>query len=397
MLHFFGFYSNAQDCSISSVDVRSIKAIQTDSNIDFELFNHQVYFNPNCPQNDKLLVHLVGSFDIPESTSLLPTIASIHGYKVIALKYSNDVAAVSACADSADEDCYFNFRNEIVFGIDGSSQVDVDQSNAIINRLEKLLLHLDREYPTENWSQFISGTGDLNWSQILLSGHSQGGGHAAFMAQQFEVDRVLMFASPNDYSNFYSSPASWVSREGLTPSPRYFAFGNLFDEVVDFEKQFQVWTEMDLLMNVDSMNVDRLECNYNNAQLLYTRHTSGSGLAPNHSSVIRDEETPIGIEGPVFQPVWEYMLGVCQAVSTSEARVDGIKIFPNPAHDRIGVESDNGILSLEIFDISGNLITKEHFKSNPINLELELSQGMYFLRIKLASYKDVVFKKLLVN
>ena len=49
-----------QPCSSNSLVVRSIKAFNTDINIDWELQNHQVFVNTDCIPNNKLLLHLVG-------------------------------------------------------------------------------------------------------------------------------------------------------------------------------------------------------------------------------------------------------------------------------------------------------------------------------------------------
>ena len=50
----------------------------------------------------------------------------------------------------------------------------------------------------QNWGQFLSG-GSIQWDHIIISGHSQGGGHAAVIGISNPVRRVLMFASPNDH------------------------------------------------------------------------------------------------------------------------------------------------------------------------------------------------------
>jgi len=190
---------------------RSIKAITTDSSIEWELRNHQVYINPECSSNNKLLIHLVGTFDNPTSTTYLPMLATSNGYKVINLNYPNDISATTVCRTSSDIDCHWKFRQEIVFGTDESADVSVNGSNSIINRLEKLLIHLNDLYPLENWSNFLTESDEINWNEISISGHSQGGGHAAFIGKNFDVDRVLMFASPNEYSSFFSAPVSWIS------------------------------------------------------------------------------------------------------------------------------------------------------------------------------------------
>lgn len=78
--------SIAQSCSPDSLIVRDKKAFQTDNNIDWEIINHQIFINPDCVPNNKLLLHLVGTDDQPTSTTYFPTLAANNGFKVIVLK-----------------------------------------------------------------------------------------------------------------------------------------------------------------------------------------------------------------------------------------------------------------------------------------------------------------------
>jgi hypothetical protein len=388
-----------QTCSPDSLLLRSIKAIETDSNINWELQNHQVYINNDCTQNDKLVIHLVGTFGNPASTTYFPTLAANNGFKVINLKYPNGTAAVTACANSNDINCFQGYRQEIIFGVDSSSIVTVDENNCVINRIEKLVTYLNNNFPSENWDEFLSTPGNLNWSNIVVSGHSQGGGHAAFIAKQFEVNSALMFASPNDYSDFFSAPANWLSLPSATPDSNYFAFGNLFDNVVDFNKQFENWTAMNLLLQTDSTNVDHTTCNYNNSKVLYTKYETPTG-AGNHSAVITDDFTPLSGGTATFAPVWEYMLGLCEvATSVSETNdyPNNIRFFPNPTSSKVRIESSNKISKVEIFNLSGILLrTVRPFQEN-FELNVESYKGVIFLNMTLQDSKIERCERVIVN
>ncbi len=383
-----------QACSPDALIHRTIKAVATDSNIDWELQNHQIYINPDCIQKEKLVIHLVGSFDNPANTSYFPTLAANNGFKAINLKYPNNIAAVSTCADSEDAGCFEAYREEIIFGIDSHSELEVDENNCIINRIEKLLSHLDANFPAENWGDFLSTSGDINWSNIIVSGHSQGGGHAAFLAKGFELNRALMFAAPNDYSDFFSAPANWVSAPGMTANSNYFAFGNLFDNVVDFDKQFQIWEDMNLLMETDSTDVDNAFCNYNNSNVLYTL----SSFSSNHSNMIIDAATPLAAGIPVFTPVWEYMLGICEImspISDIEEENTSLNVFPNPSSSTVFVENDKIISRLEIYDFSGALLEVLEPQERHFQLNLSKYSGLLIFKISIQDTKEEVYK--LVN
>ncbi len=388
-----------QTCSPDSLMLRSIKAFDTDNNIDDESQEHQVFINPDCIQNNKLVLHLIGSFDDPVNTSFFPTLAANNGFKVIVLKYPNNIAAASACADSNNPFCFQNFREEIVYGTNSSNAVNVDESNSILNRFEKLLSYLDNSFPTESWGDFLTPSENINWSNILISGHSQGGGHAAFIAKQFDVNRALMFAAPNDFSDFFGTPANWVSAPGTTPDSNYYAFGNFFDNAVDFEKQFAVWNDMNLLSLADSTNVDQTTCNYNNSRILYTKFSSLSGIG-NHSSLIIDNLTPISAGIPTFTPVWEYMLGVCE-ITTLIAEINNtifdIKLFPNPTSSKVFIESKSNISTVEVFDLTGTLLKRIQPFQKSFHLNIESFKGVVLIKMTLEDSQNTVSKKVFVK
>ena len=385
----------SQPCSEEALLIREIKAIATCSDIDFELNNHQIFINPDCPSNDKLVVHLVGSFDNPANTQLFPSVAAKHGFKVINLKYPNGVATKLACQDSEDPDCFLNFRQEIVFGIESSDEVEVDQNNSIVNRLEKLLIHLQSEYPAEDWDDFLTESNEIKWSEILLSGHSQGGGHAAFIAKQFEVNRVIMFASPADYSQTFEASANWIFEPSATPDSSYFAFGNIFDNVVDYAVQYENWKNMNLLSESDSINVDSSKCNFNGSKILYSKRTPNG-----HSNLIIDNLTPLVDNVPVFTSVWEYMLGVCDKTSStltiSELEFT-LKTYPNPTTSNLVIESKELMSKVDVYDYSGRLLQSTYPNNNKLDIVLNPYKGLLILNIKLQSSNRVVIKKVIVE
>lgn len=390
----------AQSCSPDSLTLRTIKANDTDPNIQWELQSHQVFINPDCVPNDKLLIHLVGSFDNPARTTLFPTLAANNGYNVIVLKYPNGTAAVSACGNSADIDCFRRYREEIIFGVDSSSEVSVDINDCILNRIEKLISYLDNTFPDENWDNFLSAPGTIDWSQIVVSGHSQGGGHAAYIAKQFQVDRAIMFASPNDYSDHFSAPANWLSLPSATPDSNYYAFGNLFDEVVDADKQFANWTAMNLLSASDSILVDQADCDYNKAQVLYTRFDSGGGLSRNHSSVVIDEYTPLTVGTPTFTPVWEYMLGLCEGTTSLEGSQNDIHLitlFPNPASSSVRIESTALISAIDIYSSTGSLLRSIQPFQKSVEVNVESYSGLLFLRVMHRGSQNSAWKRIVVR
>lgn len=273
---------------------------------------HQIFYNPTSAQKNTLLLHLVGSGDTTGSTLLYPTLAANRGFHCINLDYRNGVSGQSACADVPDTDCHLNWRKEIIEGIDYSSEIVVSQASSINNRILKLLQYLDANAPTQNWGQYFSGNTVL-WDKIIVSGHSQGGGHAAVIGISQPVKRVLMFGSPNDYIDTLNMNAPWSALPHVVEDSNYFSFNALYDEIVDYSKQFNHSQALGQGAFGDTVLVDNTMYPYNSTRQLYTIQESPSGfpIELTHDIMIRDHETPINGSGEAeFACVWLYMLGV---------------------------------------------------------------------------------------
>src|SRR3989475_7975918 len=97
--------------------------------------------------------------------------------------YPNSVSIATVCGGQPDPNtCYEKVHLEILDGVDRSPFVNVNQANSIVNRLTKLLQFLADSFPDQGWSRFLAGD-EPKWSQIAISGHSQGGGQAAMVAK----------------------------------------------------------------------------------------------------------------------------------------------------------------------------------------------------------------------
>src|SRR6266404_8615351 len=202
---------------------------------DPQLAFHNIWLDPSARRNGKLFVFMPGTRNVPASWQHLGSAAARLGYDVIGLMYQNEVEVVGVCTGSSDRNCSGSMRLEILDGIDRSTFVNVTPANSIDNRLTKLLVYLDRQFPGEEWSRFLDEDGTPKWSQIAVSGQSQGAGQAALIGTIRQVDRVVMFSGPPDR---YSAPVdgapvidSWISI-GKTPAAKYFALYHDRDHLV---------------------------------------------------------------------------------------------------------------------------------------------------------------------
>lgn len=281
----------------------------TDPQIDIINQNfHYALFYKLEDEREELLVHLGGTFSKTSGTTIFSKFAAKKGFHVINLAYPN-LNNVTQCNTETDINCALNFRNEVFLGINDSNLVNVNTSNAISNRLYKLIVYLTEVDPQGNWQQYINSSG-INWSKIIISGHSQGAGHAAYIAKLKPIKRALLFAGPNDYSIRYNQPANWLSFTSLTPITKYYAFLHLSDEVVNFNIQEQCLNSLGF-NTIFNTNQSIYPFEFNNA--LFTNKTPQQNNeigAPYHGSLITDRFTPLNNGTPQHASIWDYMLGV---------------------------------------------------------------------------------------
>lgn len=122
--------------------------------------------------------------------------------------------------------------------------------NSIEYRLTQALLKL-------KWTQFLTGTTghqSPKWPSIVVAGHSQGGGMAAFIAHEVRVKGVVSFSEPNDATppgsqssctvnpSQTTTPATWVTSSSMTPLTGY--IGLLGCQDLTFTQTVTVWSHL---------------------------------------------------------------------------------------------------------------------------------------------------------
>ena len=158
----------------------------------------------------------------PLRTPSWPSASSGEGFHVIGLRYPSAVGTDGACPASVEAtfpDCHRALRGELAFGenVAGPAgpqdhpSLSVDAANSVTNRLIKQLDRLHALYPTEGWDQFQPTSGgsctlvdptyggcSLDWSTMVLMGHSQGAGLSLFLSKYHDVARVGMLSGTAD-------------------------------------------------------------------------------------------------------------------------------------------------------------------------------------------------------
>ena len=167
---------------------REVLPTATDAGIRSALEPHRVRVpSPGATAKGRLFVFLPGTGATPALYRGILRVGADRGYHAIGLNYPNAEAVGVLCLNSVDADCHGKVRNEVINGVDTSALVAVSPTESLLNRLTKLLQWLHAQSPGEGWGAFVLPSGALDWSRITVAGHSQGGGHAAWIAQQVAV------------------------------------------------------------------------------------------------------------------------------------------------------------------------------------------------------------------
>jgi pimeloyl-ACP methyl ester carboxylesterase len=250
----------------------------------------------------ELLVFLPGTGGRAKGTEAFCQLAASQGYHVIRLLYPDDVSASVSRRDK-DPKAFEEFRLCLIQG-GTSPHITVSRADSIENRLIKLLVHLKKVRGREGWGEYLDEAGGLNWEKLVLSGQSQGGGHAVLMAMKHKVARVIATGAPKDWSLVTNAPAAWLTNESATPRSRIFAFNHEQDfQACTPEQQWQILKTLGLDQFGPVTSVDAQKPPYNHSRSLSTNYPGGTlESKPAHGSVIANQYEEI------FRPVWLYML-----------------------------------------------------------------------------------------
>lgn len=285
---------------------RDVAPLATNPAISRNLAAHVAVTPPaSATLRGKLLVMLPGSGTPASPYRLILRTAAASGVHAVALTYPNDQTVADICAGPGP-DCPGDVRREIITGEDRSSRVAVSPADSIEGRLRALIAYLHATYPAEGWDRFLFG-GNPDWQRIIVAGHSQGAGHAAYIGKLWLVDRVGMFGGPGE-----APGTSWLDLPAATPPERMYGLAHQADELVSLSLALGNWDRLGLSAFGGSVLVDGQGAPYGGSRMLVTAvvPTPVRGVAaPNHSAMIVDALTPLdGTGAPILAPVWRAML-----------------------------------------------------------------------------------------
>lgn len=337
---------------------------------------HYGYLAESGGDKGELFLFLPGTAGAPVNYREILKHAANLGYHSLGLAYSNNVTVSGLCGFSTDTTCHGRARQEIFTGEDLHNGIQVNQANSIAQRTIDVLHFFHENYPTEGWDQYFTGETIL-WSKIRVAGHSQGGGHAAFISKKVKVKRAIMFSS-FDWIPLLNRSAGWVFENGQTPNSDIYAFFHVEDELLDYAKAEITWENLGLFQFGIPLSVDDNPAPFANSHTLISETPN----ANNHGSTAVDNNTPYENGAPRFLPVWSYLIEGNQGLALQEKKAITINIYPNPASDIIQISSPN-YLKFQILNPQGKVILQGSYQEF-IPIE-QLPSGVYTLQITLRS------------
>lgn len=363
--------------------------------------SHYVAISASAASNNLLLVFIDGSGSNTKDYTDFPKLAASLGYHVVSIAYPNSPTVGSMCDASTDSLCFDKVRQEICYGTPVSSNVSVDTLNSINVRLVKLLQYLAAVYPSDNWGQFLTSNNQVVWGNVVTAGHSQGSGHALYLAKTQSVHRVIMFSGVDDYSLHFNKSAHWLFNASLTPTGNLYSFLHLQDDVEPYKYEYKNLQALGLIANGDdSTDVDNVATPYNNSHCLYTNVTPPhSGIySAYHDATAVDYFTPVNGTQLLYNPVWTYMLSTASSagINQSNENTSLVNIYPNPATDEIFISTNKNIQANftltnllgqvisnqpEIVQVANNLY-KADIKNLPAGVYVISFQNMFYKLIK---------------
>lgn len=267
---------------------------------------HYLSRNERVADGGSLCLILPGTGGLPRDYRKLADQAADLGFHALVLRYPNDVSINELAA--GDLGRHEPLRRTV---LDGAARQGTDAmapGECLLDRLRAVLVHASAARSAENWGQFLSD-GAIAWERVAAVGHSLGGGYAALLARDHQLERVLLLGWA-DWDRTRGDLATWISGDWATPVDRRFHMRHRRDEMVPESVAAAV---ADLVCAAEpEVEVESSEPPYRHARRLVTDLDPAREFptaSPFHNSLAVDVEVPRFWDGAVMlSDVWTWML-----------------------------------------------------------------------------------------
>lgn len=273
---------------------------------------------------DRIMIYLPGTTDRPElSSCLLKSISESRNIPTVGLSYaylsSGDSFRNGKCKALFDDggtiddqvNCLTEQHKDAIdggdFGATHSKAASPDVSfwdevkpnNSITARLGYLMKYLDTQHPEQGYKKFYDEPTDSlypvpKWQKFVVMGHSQGAGHAAYLAQTRKISGAIMVSGPQDECiDCDEGTDFWI--DGSYPTKRFTAFASADEPLVGVMKDN--WSRMTTRWTKDpidigfSLKADKSACEAPILTSIKYANTSTCG-GKEHCSTAIDDSVP---------------------------------------------------------------------------------------------------------
>ncbi|GAA4179388.1 BPSS1187 family protein [Gryllotalpicola koreensis] len=248
----------------------------------------------SAPGRAPLLVFLPATRAVPQDYTRFLDTAHSAGFSVLGLSYPN-LGRSLAKSCGPDMACYGDMLANRFDGTRPTRFSEVAAGDGILARLRDALSYLTTHEPAGDWQRYRDGNG-VRWKRVVLAGHSQGGGEAAYIAHLHAVRGVLMFSAPAE--GLDGRIADWLSMSSATPASRFWGLDDRQDMYA--ARIAATWHALGIGTGAPAPLPT-------GAHGLITTLPLGDG-GQSHSRIVSDR-TPLDTHGrPMLEPVWRWML-----------------------------------------------------------------------------------------
>ena len=160
-----------------------------------------------------LVLHLPGTGTATIDQSAFAATAAGAGFYVLALSYSSWPFAVAnsdafcMTSPSTVSECNSGLHESVVFGLTSDHLWPVPPYESIRELAAQALRSL-------GWEQFLLAD-DVDWSRVVVTGHSQGASHAAYMSTKLPLAAAVLLSGPQEVVD-----ASWLHSSAFNVTRR---------------------------------------------------------------------------------------------------------------------------------------------------------------------------------